>query len=299
MSTPTLARLRAEAVAELCEAGIDDPAGEARWMLEQATGLSAVELVTFGQDPVTRRAVVALDSMLARRRRGEPLQYVLGRWGFLGLDLMVDARVLIPRPETEVVAEVALAELGTLRGEGGPAGGRLVVDLGTGSGALALALAAATWPAARIWATDRSEEALAVARANVAGLGRRGSAVRLAHGDWYGALPTELAGRVDLIVSNPPYVASGDELPDEVARFEPLEALLAGPSGLEAVGAVLAGAKRWLAPGAAIVVEIGDSQGGAGRSLAAGAGLVDVEVRPDLTGRDRVLVARRPPGVRP
>ncbi|MEO7572994.1 MAG: peptide chain release factor N(5)-glutamine methyltransferase, partial [Acidimicrobiales bacterium] len=209
-------------------------------------------------------------------------------WGFRTLDLLVDRRVLIPRPETEVVAGLALAALEALGRPG------LAVDLGTGSGAVALSLAAERWPHVEVWATDSSADALAVARANLAGLGRRAAVVRLAEGDWFGALPAELQGRVDVLVSNPPYVAARDPLPPEVADWEPLAALVPGPTGLEAIERIVAGAPAWLAPTGTLVLEIGETQGGAVLALAGAAGFTSARVHPDLAGRDRALVATGP-----
>jgi release factor glutamine methyltransferase len=270
---------------QLSVAGVDDPAREAAWILEEATGGDPASLAGALDVPVTRRQVAAVDAMVARRRSGEPLQHVLGRWGFRGLDLMVDRRVLIPRPETEVVTEVALAELARL-------GGTKVADLGTGSGAIALSIAAETWPRVAVWATDVSADALVVARANLAGLGRRASVVCLAEGDWFDALPAQLRGRFDVIVSNPPYVAAGDPLPAEVADWEPHGALVAGPGGLEAIEAVVGGAPAWLSRPGALVLEIGETQGRAVVALARAAGFDEAEVLADLTGRPRILRAR-------
>ncbi len=281
-------QLRDESVARLAKAGVDDPAQEVRWIAERASGRSAAEQTTALDDPATEREVAFVDQMVQRRAAGEPLQYVLGRWGFRTLDLLVDRRVLIPRPETEVVAGIAVEAAAALDR---PA---LVADLGTGSGAIALSLAAERWPHVEVWATDASTDALAVARANLAGLGRRGACVRLVEGDWYGALPGDLRGRLDVIVSNPPYVADGEPLPEEVAAWEPTGALLAGPDGLGDLARLIEGAAEWLAPGGLLVLEIGETQGGAVIALAETAGLVDVAVRPDLAGRDRALLARRP-----
>lgn len=280
-------RLRAEAVDRLVRAGIDDPAPEVRWMLEVATGLEPAELIVALDEPCTERVVAALDAMVGRRLSGEPLQHVLGRWGFRTLDLLVDARALIPRPETEVVAGLALAEVDRL-------GASLVVDLGTGSGAIALSIAAETWPRVEVWGTDASPDALAVARANLAGLGRRASVVRLAEGDWFDALPADLAGRIDVIVSNPPYVAGTDPLPAEVRDWEPAAALVPGPTGLEALERIVADAPRWLSRPGALVIEIGETQADAVRTMAAGAGVDDVEVHQDLAGRDRAVIVRAP-----
>jgi len=223
-----------------------------------------------------------------RRAGGEPLQYVLGAWGFRTLDLYVDNRVLIPRPETETVVEVAMAELLRLASHA-----PLAVDLGTGSGAIALSLAREV-PGLEVWGVERSPEALAVARANLAGLGRAGAAVRLAEGSWFAPLPALLRGRVDLIVSNPPYVSEGevDDLPPEVARWEPMAALVAGPTGLEQIAAIVGEAPGWLARPGALVVEIAPHQRQAATALALDAGFEPVDVRPDLSGRARVLVGR-------
>jgi release factor glutamine methyltransferase len=196
--------------------------------------------------------------------------------------------VLIPRPETEAVVEVALAELRRLA----PAR-PVVVDLGTGSGAIALSVAAEV-PGVEVWGTDRSPDALAVARANLAGLGQAGTGVRLAEGSWFSALPPMLRRRVDLVVSNPPYVAQREvpDLPPEVAHWEPLDALVAGPTGLEQVDAIVAEAPRWLSQPGAVVVELAPGQGADAVALAYEAGFSEAEVRPDLAGRPRALVGR-------
>lgn len=239
--------------------------------------------------------------MVERRVAGEPVQYVLGHWSFRRLDLLVDRRVLIPRPETEVVAEVALEEavrLGAKRGKRGSWAGTdtdyYVADLGTGSGALALALADEL-PRAAVWATDVSEDALAVARANLAGSGTAAARVRLATGSWFDALPVWLRGELRLVVSNPPYIANSEiaSLPPEVAEHEPLQALVSGPTGLEAIERVIVGAVDWLEPSGAVVCEIAPHQAVDGVALALESGYDEAFVRPDLAARDRVLVARR------
>ena len=282
--------LRDTSEARLGEAGVPDPARELRWIVERAAGWSPADLVAALDEPATARQVRSVDEMVARRVAGEPLQYVLGRWGFRTLDLLIDRRVLIPRPETEVVAGLAID---VVAARPGPA---VAVDLGTGSGAIALAIAAECWPHVEVWATDRSAEALAVARANLAGLGRRASVVRVARGSWYEALPDDVRGRVDVVVSNPPYVAEGDVLPEEVTAWEPLDALLAGPEGLDDLTVLVDGAPAWLAPGGSLVLEIGATQAEAVSALARDAGLVDVSVHQDLAGRDRAVVARRSEG---
>ncbi len=165
----------------------------------------------------------------------------------------------------------------------------MIVDLGTGSGAIALAVAAER-PDAEVWATDNSADALAVAAANLAGTG-----IRLRRGSWWSALPDELRGALDLAVANPPYVSVGEmgSLDPVVASWEPRSALEAGPDGLEAVAAVIQGAPGWLAPDGIVVVEIAPHQAADARRLAAEAGLGDVEVHPDLAGRDRAILAHR------
>ena len=264
---------------------------DARRIVQSASGREGAEWVLVLDMPATRRGVAAVDGMVARRAAGEPLQYVLGRWGFRSLDLLVDRRVLIPRPETEVVAEIAVEELRRLGG-----GQRAVraVDLGTGSGAVALSLAAEVLTA-EVWGTDRSADALAVARANLAGLGRPGSRVRLAEGEWFAALPSELRGDFQLVVSNPPYVGAAEELPAEVAEWEPREALVAGPRGDEAALAILAEGPSWLSRPGALVLELAPAQAPSLAAAASAAGADEVRVRPDLTGRERVLVARWDP----
>ena len=234
--------------------------------------------------------------MLDRRCAGEPLQYVLGHWSFRTLDLMVDRRVLIPRPETERVVEVALAQIDVIR-QREPDRHLVAVDLGTGSGAIALSIAAER-QRVRVWATDQSAAALEVASANLAGLGgHRATRVRLGQGTWWSALPSELKGQVDLIVSNPPYVSSGEmpSLDPTVRDWEPLDALEAGPTGTEAIEFILAGAGDWLRSGAAAVIEIAPRQAEAAKGIARQNGFTEARVERDLAGRERALVATRAP----
>jgi release factor glutamine methyltransferase len=271
---------------------------QARWICETASGLFGDEFLEGLDERATERMVAQLDAMVARYRAGEPLQYVLGHWSFRRLDLFVDRRVLIPRPETELVAELAIerARAATRRD---PAGARtpiVVADLGTGSGAIGLSLASELpISGVTVWLTDASADALAVARANTAGLGRAASNVRVAEGSWFGALPDALRGRLDVVVANPPYIAEGDpEVAAAVHEWEPPAALYAGTDGLADIRAIAATAPRWLRPGGSLVLEIGHRQGPAVAEILAAAGLVHVEIRQDLAGLDRIAVAERP-----
>jgi release factor glutamine methyltransferase len=259
---------------------------EARFIVESVAG--RLEPVADRRVPAWAAGEVA--RLAARRAAGEPLQYVLGRWGFRSLELVVDQRVLVPRPETEQLVEVALGELAAVPPDPPP----VVADLGTGSGAIALSIAAEA-QSVRVWATDASPSALEVAAVNRAALGLA-DRVRLAAGSWYGALPAELRGSLALVVSNPPYVAEAEVacLPPEVREWEPRAALVAGPTGLEAVAQVVAGAPTWLKAGGAVVVELAPQLARASLALARSWGLARAEVREDLAGRERVLVARAP-----
>mgnify|MGYP001825632868 FL=1 len=261
---------------------------EARWLCEVATALDGAELDAAADEAVTTKMVAHLDEMVARHRAGEPLAYVLGRWSFRHLDLAIDRRVLIPRPETEVVAGIAIELAASAEGP------RVVADLGTGSGAIGLSLASELpLRDTTVWLTDVSEEALEVARANLAGIGRAAGNVSIASGSWFDALPD--GERFDVIVSNPPYVAVGSpDLDASVRDWEPESALLAGVDGLDDIRVLVAGAVRHLRAGGWLVLEIGADQGRAVASLLDDAGYVDVEIRPDLAGRDRVAIARPP-----
>ena len=267
---------------------------QARWLCEEASGAFGGEFLEVLADPVTERSLANLDAMLARLQEGEPLQYVLGHWSFRRLDLLVDNRVLIPRPETELVAELAIASAGVVMAEffDRPLP---MVDLGTGSGAIGLSLALELpRGAAEVWLTDVSLEALDVARANIAGLGMAGALVRLGHGSWFQALPGSLRGRLAVVVSNPPYIAHGDPAVEaSVREWEPGLALFADDHGLAHVREIAVGAAEWLRPGGRLILEIGTGQGAAVAKVLADAGLVDVEVRPDLAGHDRIASARR------
>jgi release factor glutamine methyltransferase len=287
--TVTWRELLAEAVARLGAAGSDSAEVDARWVVADCLGVGRAELGASLGEQATERSVARFDELVARRAEGEPLQYVLGSWGFRSLDLMVDRRVLIPRPETESVVDVALTELDRLGGAERPT---TVVDLGTGSGAIGLSIATER-VRSEVWLTDVSEPALEVARANLVGIGRGAARVRVATGDWFGALPDSLRGRLDLVVSNPPYVPVDVELPSEVARWEPTSALYAGADGTSALRRLIALAPTWLQAQGALVCELSPEQAEVVRELAT-EHFEQAEVVDDLTGRARTVVARRP-----
>jgi release factor glutamine methyltransferase len=288
-----------EIVSRLAGAGIPTAEIEASFLVEHVSGYGVAEWHLIADRQPPDRAYARLVPLVERRAAGEPLQYVLGSWSFRGLDLMVDPRVLIPRPETEQVVEVALEEaerrgLRRVRGRQVSFAGEApstVADLGTGSGAIALALEAEL-PDVVVWATDASPDALEVARANVAGCAA--TRVRIARGSWFDALPVDLRGRLELIVSNPPYVAEHElaTLPAEVAGYEPRDALVAGPTGCEVLEHLVANAQDWMVPDGVLVCELAPHQADVMTERAREHGYADVAVRSDLAGRPRVLVAR-------
>lgn len=253
----------------------------ARWLVETATGVDSIDAHI--DESVTERMVAHLDRMVARVRLGEPLQYVLGRWGFRHLDLAVDPRVLIPRPETEEVAGVAI-EIARRHQP------RRVLDLGTGSGAIGLS-AASELPleGTEVWITDIDDDALAVARANLAGIGRAARNVRVAQGSWFEAIAR--GERFDVIVANPPYIADGDPAVDPlVSDHEPHRALFSGTDGLDAIRTLINGAIDYLSDGGSLVLEIGYDQGPTVRDLMMAAGFAEAEIRCDAAGQDRIAV---------
>lgn len=245
-------------------------------LVAAVTGRSRAEALL---DGLTADELTRLEALVARREAGEPLQYLEGTVDFGPLTLKIDRRALIPRPETERLWEEAVRSLG----EAGP--GTVIVDVGTGSGCLALALKHA-FAEARVIGIDSSEDALALAKENgeLTGLD-----VEWLHGDLFEPVQ-DLMGRIDLIVSNPPYVAEGDALPAEVADHEPSEALYAGPEGTEVLARIADDGYWMVGVGGWVLCEIGDGQAEhALRHFAA----FDREVRQDLAGRDRILVARK------
>jgi release factor glutamine methyltransferase len=279
-------------------------ATEARWLLEQALGTSnsAIAQARSGAT-ATPEEVASVDAMVARRLAGEPLQYVLGKWDFRSLELAVDPRVLIPRPETEVVVGHALDELVLVAAEAPADEPMVVVDLGTGSGAIALSLAVEgrNFTGGRelqVWATDVDEPTLELAAENsrsVAELNPAMSPVRFVRSNWFESLPEELRGNVALVVANPPYISESEwaDLDPEVRDFEPRRALVSGPTGTEAIDEILNAAPNWLTPYGTLVVEIAPHQAEDSSLRAIVSGFDAVVVRRDFAERSRALVARR------
>ncbi len=253
---------------------------DAEVLVAAVLGVDRARLAADPGRALAAEELFALESLVRRRLDGEPVAYLTGRREFWSLELEVTPDVLVPRPETELLVERALA---ALAGRVNPS----VLDLGTGSGAVAVAIAAERRDAA-VTATDRSAAALAVARRNAA---RHATAnLRFLEGDWYAPLA---GARFDAIVSNPPDVAEGDAALGALAR-EPRGALVAGREGLDALAAIVAGAPRHLAPGGRLLLEHGAGQGAAARGLLAGAGFGAVATFRDLAGHERVTEGVRP-----
>ena len=267
-----------EVARELDQAGVPSPRVDAELLVADVLGVSRSDLYAADR-ALGKKELARLRELVARRREREPLAYVLGEWGFRGLVLTVDARALVPRPETEVVVERCLVHL---RGLEAPR----VLDVGTGSGAIALAIAD-EHPGARVVAVDSSEQALALARENLARTGLEGR-VELRLGD----LLAGLDGPFDLVVSNPPYVSAGeyDSLQPEIRLYEPHEAVV-GDGVWERVARA---ALSVLPAGGHLVLECGDGQAAEVAEGLAALGYEDVLSTPDLAGRDRVVEARRP-----
>jgi release factor glutamine methyltransferase len=258
------------AVDALGAAGVESPRLDAELLLAEASGLDRARLVADPGSEVPASAARRFGEMVRRRLRREPVAYILGRKGFRNLELAVDSRVLIPRPETELLVELAL--------EVAPA---TALDVGTGSGAIALALADEL-PGCRVTATDTSAEALEVAAAN---------AVELGLADRVRFLPGIVpeGEEFELIVSNPPYIAERDwpSLAPEITEWEPRQALLAGPDGLDAYRALLSDSS-----GGWIGLEVGEGQADAVAAMLGEAGFVGIEKRRDLAGIERAVIGR-------
>lgn len=277
-------------------------ATEARWMIEQALGnRRAIAEARTGAKATESEARV-LNEMVERRLSGEPLQYVIGNWAFRYLELDVDPRVLIPRPETEVVVGHALDELARYCADAPNDEHVHVADIGTGSGAIALSLAleGPTRCSGReltVWATDVDRSSLDLAESNSRKVVAEHPEIRpvtFGEGDWFGGLPRELQGELVLVVANPPYISEEEwkELDAVVRDYEPRRALVSGPTGTEAIDEILEAAPHWLAPNGSLVVEIAPGQAEDSSLRAIVSGFDAVVVRRDFAERSRALVAR-------
>ena len=255
---------------------------DAQVLLAHVIGRDRTWLAAHAGEALPRAAAESFFALAKRRRDGEPVAYLTGVREFWGLPLAVSPAVLIPRPETETLVELALARLPDDRDVG-------VLDLGTGSGAIALAIAHER-PRAAVIATDVSTDAVDVARANALRLGLANVEVR--QGDWYAGLPSL---RFDLIAANPPYVAAADpHLAEGDVRFEPRAALTSGGDGLAALRTIVAGARSYLAPGGTLAVEHGYDQSVMVRALFAEAGFAGIVAARDLAGIPRVVAGTAP-----
>ncbi|WP_027864599.1 peptide chain release factor N(5)-glutamine methyltransferase [Massilia alkalitolerans] len=250
---------------------------ENRILLCHALGISRVSLITQSERALSSAEAAHLDALVQRRLAGEPIAYIVGEREFFGLPFRVGPGVLIPRPDTELIVELSLERL--------PPRGRLL-DMGTGSGAIAVACAHARRDAS-VTALDLSEEALAIARANAAA---NGAQVRFLRSDWFAAIGEE---RFELIASNPPYIAAGDaHLSQGDLRFEPVSALTDHADGLAALRNIVDGAPDHLVPGGWLLLEHGYDQAEAVRALLAARGFLEVQSWRDLAGIERVSGGR-------
>lgn len=272
----------AQALAEARTAGLDKLDADLLLLLAHGAPASELDkhrswLLAHDTDGVAALVYARFQQLVARRRSGEPLAYITGHKEFFGINFAVDPRVLVPRPDTETLVEWALA-LCTANPDAQTRPTGRLLDLGTGSGAIALAIKHAN-PALAVDAVDVSADALAVARANAQ---RLGLSVVFLHGSWF----APVRGRYDCIVSNPPYVADGDPHLQALAH-EPIAALRSGADGLRDIRSILAGAPRHLGPGGWLLLEHGFDQGPAVKALLVGAGFHNVSTRQDLAGHWR------------
>lgn len=284
----TIDALLAWAGQVLEQAGIENAAQESRWLVGHALGLETHQLASRAEQSVAPENRARAESLVARRAAREPLQYILGTQEFCGLEFFVSPAVLIPRPETEVLLQEALRAVDLNKNS-------VLVDVGTGSGCVAVTLATIV-QRARILAVDRSPEALAAAQANAE---RQAVADRIefVEGDLLSPLrDRELTGQVDVIVSNPPYIAESDwaGLQPEIRGFEPRLALVSGPAGTEFHERLLSESKEYLVPGGSLVMEIGQGQRPAVQKMAEQlGGYTPIEIAKDGAGIERIVIFRR------
>lgn len=272
----------------LQDAQVGNPSQEASWLVAFVLGLRSHQLVTDAEQPVPSDRWSLAESLIARRSAREPLQYLLGTQEFCGLEFHVNPAVLIPRPETELLVQEVIRR-------GGLGSGSVVVDVGTGSGCVAITLATIL-SGTRILAMDQSSEALIVATSNAVkhGVGDR---IEWLTGDLLRPLEQKaLVGGVDVVVSNPPYIAEEDwaQLQPEVRLFEPRIALIGGPQGTEVHRRLLQGSREYLAPGGMLLMEVGEGQAPAVRRMAEQVGgYAGIRIVEDEAGIERVVIAQR------
>jgi release factor glutamine methyltransferase len=263
--------------------GIESPRLNAELLVGHALGLARMRVYLEFERPVTEAELAVIREMVRRRGRREPLQYIVGHADFCGLRLKVDSRALIPRPETELFVETIVSRFGSQ-----PAG---ILDLGTGSGAIALALAKA-YPGARVTALDASAPALSLATENAAAAGFVGR-VQFMESSWFERLPGGTT--FDVIASNPPYLSQADvaDAQPEVRDYEPLSALVAGSDGFDDIAAIIPAARGFLSEGGLLALETGIGHHAMAGEAARAAGYTRSESIRDLTGRDRFFLAWR------
>ncbi len=267
----------------LATKGVEGPRLNAELLIGHALKRKRMQLYLEFERPLVEAELELIRPLVRRRAQHEPLQYIIGSTEFHGLTLKVDRRALIPRPETELLVEMVITAVVPPP--------RRILDLGTGTGAIGLALARA-FPEARVTAVDRSNDALALARENAAACGLT-ERVNLLESDWFSAVPTDEP--FDLIVANPPYLSAQEtaETALEVRGFEPLNALTAADEGLADLREIIAQAPAFVAEGGWLALETGIAHHAALLTFLSTAGFTGGESRKDLTGRDRFVLARR------
>jgi release factor glutamine methyltransferase len=279
----TVGTLVAEVTERLTAAGVPTPRVDAELLLAHCTGRSRARLRLEPEGVPAPEVAAALEALVGRRVAREPLQLIIGSVGFRYIDVLVRPGVFIPRPETETLAGEAIARLHT---------GAVVIEPCTGTGAVACALASEV-PGLRAIATDTSATAVALAEENAV---RCAVDVEVRHGDLLAPVTPQLRGRVDVVVSNPPYVASGElvGLEPEVVDWDPRDALVSGDTGHEISDRLIAESTGWLRPGGWLLMEVDAGRAAEAVRRCAAAGYIETAVVADLTGRDRIVTARTP-----
>ncbi|ATC65931.1 protein-(glutamine-N5) methyltransferase, release factor-specific [Nibricoccus aquaticus] len=273
--------------------GVESPRLNAELVIGHALGLKRMQLYLQFERLLAEAELEKIRPLVRRRALREPLQYILGETEWYGLKLKTDKRALIPRPETELLMEFAVKAAKDAGAAGTPV--TRILDLGTGTGAIALALAK-EFPEAKVFAVDASEEALALATENAMALGLT-ERVTFLKSDWFSAVPEpkDVTERFGLIVSNPPYLTEAEvaEAEPEVRAFEPVSALIAADAGAADLRRIIAGAPRFMAEGGVLALETGIAQHAELVAACGAAGFARSESKQDLTGRDRFVMAWR------